>query len=54
MTDDQKYIRLIEKYRKLRSDPSKYDESERVFEAASLLQGSGKVSKRAIETTWYL
>jgi hypothetical protein len=54
MTDDQKYVKLIEKYRKLRTDPSNFDEGERVLEAAALLQRSGRVSRKAIEVSWYL
>lgn len=54
MEFDDKFITLMELYKRLRRDPEKQDMAERAFEGASNLVNSGRVSKEAQEASRYI
>ena len=43
MTDDKKYQTLMAKYKDIRRDPNKIQESQRLLKAAMALKGKGNV-----------
>jgi exonuclease VII small subunit len=54
MSDDQKYILLMEYYKRLRSGEVELEQSLRYLDAAQKMSGQGRVSKDAIEASRYL
>ena len=43
MTDDEKYIKLMAKYKDVRRDPDKQEESMRLLKAAMAVKSKGNV-----------
>jgi hypothetical protein len=43
MTDDEKYIKLMAKYKDVRRDPNKQEESMRLLKAAFAVKAKGSV-----------
>jgi hypothetical protein len=43
MTDDEKYIKLMAKYKDVRRDPDKQEESMRLLKAAMAVKAKGDV-----------
>ena len=54
MTDDQKYQRLMAKYKDVRRDPDKQEESMRLLKAAVAIQAKGNVDPDVLLGMAYL
>ena len=54
MTNDEKYIKLMAKYKEVRRDPNKQEESMRLLKAAFAVKAKGDVDPDVILGMSYL